>query len=84
MTRLLGKKTESFSAHVAWGALGGLLAAQLAGQSFVAIPVAAILGIAWEVLSERLSGGKWRPALLDVLPWALGGVLSALIEWVLP
>ncbi len=73
-------KRESFSAHLAWGALLGLVAAHRAGDALLAIPLAACLGVAWELVSGRLTNGAWRPAPLDVVPWVLGGVLAAFLE----
>lgn len=74
-----GKK-ESFSAHMAWGALLGLLAAHRVDDAFLAIPLAAFLGIGWEVATARITRGEWRPAILDVVPWVLGGGMAALLE----
>ncbi len=47
----------------------------------MAIPLAACLGVAWELVSGRLShAAPGGPRPLDVVPWVLGGVLAALLE----
>ena len=73
-------KKESFSAHAAWGALLGLVASHRLGDAFLAVLLATFLGIGWEVVTGHLSRGQWRPMVLDVVPWILGGCLAALLE----
>ena len=58
--------------------------AQRTGQPLVAVPLDAIVGLAWEMVSGYLSHGRWRPDARDVLPWILGGALASALAAVLP
>lgn len=78
------RKKESCSAHFAWGALLGLLAALLARDPIITIPLTLFLGVTWEGVTCYLSGGSWIPSKLDVIPWVVGGIVAlVLARWIL-
>lgn len=93
MFREFWKKRESFSAHLAWGAVVFFVGVVHGLQLETAFVLTIFAGSVWELggefITRQLVGSDadirrpdppvWKSRALDVVPWILGGGLA----WIL-